>query len=111
MPACLRCRTLVDTNVLLHVLICSIQGRLKAVPLRLRYVDTAVAFRASFVVSAEEEKQVQKQKLRGCLCSSEVIWLAELTMRLALTVSLTEEHLPSNHVYSTVGTPECHALD
>ena len=48
MPACLRCRTLVDTNVLLYELCCSVQGRLKAVLLCLRYVDI-VAFSAWFV--------------------------------------------------------------
>ena len=65
MPACLRCRTLVDTKVLLHVLCCSVQGRLKAVLLCLRYVDT-LAFGAWIVPSwcSEEEKQVQKQTLR-----------------------------------------------
>ena len=46
MPACLRCRTLVDTKVLLctwYVLCCSVQGRLKAVLLCLRYVDTRLS--------------------------------------------------------------------
>ena len=47
--ACLRCRTLVDTNVLLlYELFCSVQGRLKAVLLCLGHVDT-VAFEAWFV--------------------------------------------------------------
>ena len=48
MPACLRCRTLVslvETDVLLHVLCCPVEGRLKVVLLCLRYVDT-VAFGA-----------------------------------------------------------------
>ena len=49
MPACLRCRTLVDTKVLLYVLCCSVQGRLKAVLLCLRYVDT-MAFGDWFVL-------------------------------------------------------------
>ena len=49
MPACLRCRTLVDTKVLLCVLCCSVQGRLKAVLMCLRYVDT-MAFGAWFVL-------------------------------------------------------------
>ena len=56
------------------------QGRLKAVLqlLFLGYVDRYCGFRSlvcAFAVCAEEEKQVQKQKLRGCLCSSEAIWL------------------------------------
>ena len=61
MPACLRCRTLVDTKVLLIVFCCSVQGRLKAVLLCLRYVDT-VAFEAWFVPSwcSEEEKAGSK---------------------------------------------------
>ena len=89
------------------------QGRLKAVLLCLRYVDTAVAFGAWFSASVVcvEEKQVHKQKLRGCLCSSEAIWLAELMIQVALTVSLQEEHLSSSHVHLVVGTPQCHDLD
>ena len=46
MPACLRCRTLVDTIVLLYELCCSVQGRLKAVLLCLRYVDWYCGFRS-----------------------------------------------------------------
>ena len=49
MPTCLRCRTLVDMKVLLYVLCCSVQGRLKAFLLCLRYVDN-MAFGAWFVV-------------------------------------------------------------
>ena len=63
----------------------------------------------AFVVCAEEKKQVQEQKLRG-LRSSEAIWLAELMIHLTLTVSLQEDHLPSNHVLA-VGTPKCRDLD
>ena len=40
MPACLRCRTLVDTNVILYELCCSVRGRLKAFLLCVRYVGT-----------------------------------------------------------------------
>ena len=78
MPARLRCRTLVDTNVLLYVLCCSVQGQFKAVLLYLRYVDTAVGFRSfacAFVVCAEEE-QVQKTKTSWLLGSLEAIWVA-----------------------------------
>ena len=39
LSACLSCRSLVDTNVLLYVFCCPVQGRLKAVLLCLRYVD------------------------------------------------------------------------
>ena len=57
MPACVRCRALVDTSVLPYELCCSVQGRLKAVLLCLRYVDT-VAFGACFVPArcAQKEK-------------------------------------------------------
>ena len=110
MPACLRCRTLVYTKVLLYVLCCSVQGRLKAVLLRLRYVDS-MAFGALVCASwcSEEEKQVQKQNLR-CLCSLEAILLltAELMIKAS---SLQEEHLPRNHVYLAVGTPQCLDFD
>ena len=57
MPACLRCRTLVDTNVLLYELCCYVQGRLKVVLLCLRYVDTG--FRS--LVCACEQKRSTKQ--------------------------------------------------
>ena len=79
MPACLRCRILVDTKVLMCVLCCSVQGRLKAVLLCLRYVDT-MAFGAWLVPSwcSAEEKQVKKKSFVVCLCSLEAIWLAEL---------------------------------
>ena len=52
MPAYLRCRALVNTNVLLllYVLCCSVQGRLQAVLLCLRYVDTAVVALATWFV-------------------------------------------------------------
>ena len=70
MPACLRCRTLVDTKVLRYVLCCSVHGRMKAVLLCLRYVDT-VAFGTWFVPSwcAQKKKSRFKRKLRG-LCTS-----------------------------------------
>ena len=55
MLACLRCRTLVDTNVLLYVFCCSVKGRLKDVLLWLRYVDT-VAFGDGFVPSWRAQK-------------------------------------------------------
>ena len=86
MPACLRCRILVDTKVLMCVLCCSVQGRLKAVLLCLRYVDT-MAFGPWFVPSwySEEGMQVQKQK-RRCLCSLRAERLAEM-VPLAFIVS------------------------
>ena len=80
MPACLRCRTLVDTKVLRYVLCCSVHGRMKAVLLCLRYVDT-VAFGTWFVPSwYSDEKQVQKQTCNASLFDSleAIIWLAEL---------------------------------
>ena len=66
MLVCLRCPTLVDTNVLLYVLCCYVQGRLKAIQLCLRYVDT-VAIGAWFVPSsrcARRKKQVKKQRIK-----------------------------------------------
>ena len=110
-PSCLRCRTLVDTNVLPYVRCCSAQGQLKAVLLYLRHVDTTVAFGSWFVPSwcAQKKKsRLKKQKLRRCLYSSE---LAELMIHLALTVSLQEEHPPKSPVHLAVGTPQCHDLD
>ena len=73
MPACLRCRTLVDTKVL-RVLLCTLM--LRAGPIEGCSAVLAVrrycAFGAWFVPSwySEEKKQVQKQKLL-CLCSLE----------------------------------------
>ena len=63
MPVCLRCRTLVDTNVLLYELCCSVQGRLKAVLLCLWYVDT-VAFGAWFVPAwcAQKRSRLKKKQ-------------------------------------------------
>ena len=61
MPACLRCRTLVDTNVLPYELCCAVQGRLKAVLLCLRYVDT-VAFGAWFVPAWCAQKRSRLKK-------------------------------------------------
>ena len=76
MPTCLRCRTLVDANVLLYqvlyVLCCSVQGRLEAV---LLWISELV-----YAVPTKEEKQVEKQKLRGC---------SELMIQLALSESST----------------------
>ena len=78
MPACLRCRTVVDTNVLLYVLRCSIQGRLKAVLLWLRYVDSCgfLWLVCAFVVCPEEAGS--KTTLRGCVPRRS--WLAELIL-------------------------------
>ena len=58
---------------------------------------------------SEEEKHVQKQKLR-CLCSLEghIASRADDTARFQF---LREEHLPSTHVHLAVGTPQCHDLD
>ena len=42
---------LVDTNVLMYVLCCSVQGRFQAVLLCLRYADTVVAIGDWFVPS------------------------------------------------------------
>ena len=84
MPACLRCRTLVDTKVLLlHILCCSVQGRLKAVLLCLRYVDT-MAFGAWFVLLGVQKKKSRFKNKRYVvrLCSLEVILLAELMLQL-----------------------------
>ena len=83
-----------STRTYTVVLCFSVQGRLKAALLFLRYVDTTVScgFRSlvcAFVVCAKEKKQVQKQKLRGGLCSSEAIWLAELMIQLALSKKST----------------------
>ena len=63
MPAYLRCRALVNTNVLLllYVLCCSVQGRLQAVLLCLRYVSTSVVIGDWYVVSWCGQKQVQNQ--------------------------------------------------
>ena len=65
LSACMRCRTLVDTNVLLYILCCSVQGRLQAILLGLRYVDTAaVAIGAWFVPSwCAQKKKGSKTKL------------------------------------------------
>ena len=85
MPACLRCRTLVDTKVLLYVLCCSVQGRLKAALLCLRYVDT-MAFGACFVLLGVEKKKsrFKNKSFVACFCSLEAILLAEL-IQLALS--------------------------
>ena len=108
MPACLRCRTLVDTKILLYVLCCSagpIEGCSAVLAVRRYY-----GFRSLVCASwcSGEEKQVQKQKLR-CLCSLEAILLAELIQLLQRR--LHEEHLPSSDVHLAVGTPQCHDLD
>ena len=68
MPACLRCRTLVDTKVLLlHILCCSVQGRLKAVLLCLRYVNT-MAFGAWFVLLGVQKKKSRFKKKSFVVC-------------------------------------------
>ena len=68
MPACLRCRTLVDTKVLLYVLCCSVQGRLKAVLLCLRYVDST-AFGAWFVLLGVQNKKSRFKKKSFVVCA------------------------------------------
>ena len=67
-------------------LCCSVQGRLKAVLLCLRYVLRYYGFRSLVCASwCSGEKLVQKQKLR-CLCSLEAMLLvAELMIQLALS--------------------------
>ena len=84
MPACLRCRTLVDTEVPLYVLCCSVQGRLKAVLLCLRYVDT-MAFGAWFVLLGVQKKRSRFQNESFVVCLfflGEAIRLAELMIQL-----------------------------
>ena len=65
MRACVRCLTLVDTNVLLlYALYCSdVQGRLKAVLLFL--LRSLVC---AFVVCAEDERQIQNESCSISLC-------------------------------------------
>ena len=93
MPACLRCRTLVDTIVLLYELCCSVQGRLKAVIFCLRYVDTAVwqSELGLCLRGVRRRRQVRKPKLRGCLWSSCIlrIWQSELMIQQALSKKST----------------------
>ena len=80
-PACLRCRTLVDTIVLLHVLCWSVQGRLKAVMLCLRYVDT-MAFGAWFVLLGVQKKKSRFKNKSFVVFSLEAILLEELIQLL-----------------------------
>ena len=62
LSACLSCRSLVDTNVL-YVLCCSVQSRLKAVLLCLRYVDiTCGWFVPSWCVQKEQVKKWNETK-------------------------------------------------
>ena len=113
MPACLRCRTLVDTNVLrvpLYELCCSVQGRLKAVFLCLRYVDI-VAFGAWFVPAWCAQKKSRSEPKLGYLWSSCIIWQSELMIYFEVASSLQEEHFPCSHVLVAVGTPQCDDLD
>ena len=67
MPACLRCRTVVDTNVLLNAICCSVQGRLKAVLPWLGHVDTGAALELSLCF-----RGVSRRK-SGLKCESYVI--------------------------------------
>ena len=91
MPVCFRCRTLVDTKVLVPVvctlLLCAgpIEGYSAVLAVRKYY-----GFRSLVCVSwcSVEEKQVQKQKLR-CFCSLEAILLAELMIQLFNTSELS----------------------
>ena len=74
MPACLRCRTVVDTKVLLYqvctLLLCAgpIEGCSAVLAVRKYY-----GFRSLVCASwcSEKEKQVQKEKLR---CLFDVPW-------------------------------------
>ena len=89
MPACLRCRTLVDTKALLYVYFAALcTGPIEgcSAVLAVSYVRRYYGFRSLVCATwcSEEEKQVRKQKLR-CLCSLEAILLAELMIQLALS--------------------------
>ena len=106
MPACF-CRTLVDTNVLLYEPCCSVQGRLKAVLLCLRYVDT-VPFGAWFVPTWCARKKKSKFEKKTS-------WLFVFLLHMAIRAddiasSLQEDHLPCSHVHLAVGAPQCHDL-
>ena len=92
MLASLRCRTLVDTNVLLlHELCRSMQGRLKAVRLCLRYVDT-VALGAWFVPAwcAQKKKSRFENQNFVVVCDPPAyIWQSELIIQQALSKKST----------------------
>ena len=108
MPACLRCRTLVDTSVLPYELCCSVQGRLKAVLLFLRYVDT-VALGAWFVSAWCAQKKKSRFETQNFVV---VVIVLRIAVRADDTASsLQEEHLPCSHDHLAVGTPQCHDLD
>ena len=84
MLASLRCRTLVDTNVLLlHELCRSMQGRLKAVRLCLRYVDT-VALGAWFVPAWCAQKKKSRFENQNFVILLLHIWQSELMIQQAL---------------------------
>ena len=108
MPACLRCRTPVDTNVLPYELCCSVQGRLKTVFLCLRYVDT-VALGTWFVLAWCAQRKKSRFENQNFVVFVIVLHMA---IRADDTAnSLQEEHLPCSHVHLAVGTPQCHDLD
>ena len=65
LSACMRCRTLVDTNVLLYVLCSSVQGRRQALLLCFRYVDTAAIGAWAVPSWCAQKKQVQKLNKKG----------------------------------------------
>ena len=121
MPACLSCRTLVDTNVLLYdvcfAALCRTIWRLFFCAWGTYFeVDTrTVAIGACFVPSWCVQKKSRfknKNFVVVCVLRGPYIWLEELMIQLALTaVTLQEEHLPSCHVHFAVGTPQCHHLD
>ena len=73
MPACLRCRTLVDTKVLRYVLCCSVHSRLKADLLFLPAVGRyyTLAFGAWFVPSwcTQKKKSRFKNKTSWFVCA------------------------------------------
>ena len=93
MHACLRFRTLVDTNVLLlYELRCSVQGRLNAVLLCLLCVDTAVAFGAWFVPAwcAQKKKSRFENQNFVVVCDPPAyIWQSELIIQQALSKKST----------------------
>ena len=88
MPACLSCRTLVDTKVLLYVctlLLCAgpIEGWSAVLAVRRYYM----AFGAWFVILGVQKKKsrFKNESFVVCLCSLEAVLLAELMIQLALS--------------------------
>ena len=111
MHACLRCRTLVDTNILLY-LCCSAQGRLKVFLLCLRYLDTVLWLsKLCFCLRRGVCRRIRFENKNFAIVCVFLGGHGSQSWYNSFDGVSPRRAPPSSHGHLAIGTPHCHDLD